>query len=54
LQLPSVPHELAALPMHSLSGSVAALMLPQVPFVPCPILAVLQAWQSPAHAELQQ
>jgi hypothetical protein len=38
---------------HSLSGSVPAAMLPQVPFAPEPFLAALQAWQVPLHAVLQ-
>ena len=40
-------------PEHSLSGSVPAVTLPQVPFVP-PVFAAEHAWQVPPHAVLQQ
>ena len=40
-------------PAHSVSGSVPALTLPQVPFAP-PVLAAEQAWQRLPHEVLQQ
>jgi hypothetical protein len=40
-------------PAHSLSGSVFPVTLPQTPFEP-PVLDAEQAWQTPAHATLQQ
>ena len=43
-----------ALPAHSLSGSLPALIGPQVPSEPEPFLATLHAWQSVVHVLLQQ
>jgi hypothetical protein len=40
-------------PAHSLSGSVLAVMFPQVPVVP-PVLAFVQALQVPVQVLLQQ
>ena len=51
LQVPKPLH--AAAPAHSLSGSVAAVTFVQVPFA-APVLAALQALQSPLQALLQQ
>jgi len=39
--------------VHSPSGSLLAVTLAQVPVVP-PVLALVQAWQVPVQAELQQ
>ncbi len=45
--------QLPAVVEHSLSGSVSAATLPQVPSAPPPFLAALQAWHLPVHAVLQ-
>jgi hypothetical protein len=52
LQTPA-PLQVSA-PAHSLSGSVLAAMLPQVPSEPEPFFAAVHAWQVPPHALLQQ
>jgi hypothetical protein len=52
VQLPDP--EQANVPKHSLSGSVPAGMLPQVPSTPEPFLAAVQAWQGLVQLELQQ
>jgi hypothetical protein len=44
----------AAVPGHSLSGSVSGATCPQLPSWPPPFFAALHAWQVPAQAELQQ
>jgi hypothetical protein len=53
-QKPSVPHVDWACAEHSLSGSVPAVMGPQVPSAPPPFLAIEHAWQRPVHAVAQQ
>lgn len=40
--------------VHSFSGSLPALMGPQTPFVPCPLIAAEQATQLPEQAVSQQ
>ena len=50
---PSCPQVAVESWLHSLSGSVRVGMDVQAPFAP-PDLALLHAWHSPAHAELQQ
>jgi hypothetical protein len=53
-QDPSVPHEPTPESVHSLSGSLPAVMGPQVPSAPLPFFTVVQATQVPLHALLQQ
>ena len=48
-----MPQVEAAAAVHSLSGSVPVVMLPQTPLTP-PFFAAEQAWQRPVHAVLQQ
>jgi hypothetical protein len=48
------PEPLQSLFMHSLSGSVPVRMTPQVPLVPWPFFAAVQAWHKPGHAPSQQ
>ena len=50
-QMPE-PLQLVA-PAHSLSGSVPAAMLPQVPLAPLPFFTALHAWQRAVHVVLQ-
>jgi hypothetical protein len=54
LQKPSLWHVEVASVAHSLSGSVAAAMLPHAPSAPVPFLAAEHAWHSPAHDASQQ
>ena len=51
MQLSAV--QLAALSVHSLSGSVFAAMTPHVPVTPEPFFAAVQATHVPLHAVLQ-
>lgn len=53
LQAPSLPHVAAPWSAQSLSGSVAATTLPQIPFLPSPLRTREHAWQGPAQAESQ-
>jgi hypothetical protein len=54
LHAPSVPQVDGACMAHSLSGSVPAVMAPQVPSAPLPFFAAVHAWQRPVQAVLQQ
>ena len=53
-QFPFNPQLVLGSAAQSLSGSVAAAALPQVPLEPLPFLAVLQAWQLPEQVVSQQ
>ena len=48
-----MPHDAAPWSLHSSSGSVPILVVPQTPSKPEPFLAALQAWQVPVQADPQ-
>jgi hypothetical protein len=54
LQMPVIPQVDESWARHSLSGSLPTRKLPQMPSRPKPFFSVVQAWQVPVQAVLQQ